>query len=351
MIFRFTELLQTPEYENLDKNTAGQFLEFFHKYENSIEASDTWFDTSGPGYLHYWDCAGDRLLNWKDKGYKTIFDLLLKRYPTPNENSINLDDKILFNKFVKNISWRQNVDDSIIVTCQDNSTYVADHVIVTVALGFLKENYQTFFTPSLPTLKKNAIQGLGFGIVNKLYIEFDKPFWPKDWQGFSLLWNKEDLDEVRAMKESWMEDVFGFYIVDYQPNILCGWISGPKSRQMEKLDEVDVKKSCMFLLRKFLKNMDIPEPVNFHRTTWYKNKNCRGSYSFRSISTDLLNTSASDLAKPLTNSLGIPTVLFAGEATHDHFYSTGELNVIKQVSDLFCMRVFSCFFLGSSFEV
>lgn len=56
---------------------AQQFIDFFHKYENSIEASDTWFDTSAAGYLHYWDCEGDRLLNWKDKGYGTLIDILM----------------------------------------------------------------------------------------------------------------------------------------------------------------------------------------------------------------------------------------------------------------------------------
>lgn len=60
----------------------------------------------------------------------------------------------------------------------------------------------------------------------------------------------------------------------------------------------------------------------FFRSQWYTNPHFRGSYSYRSIATDLLKTSASDLAKPLTNNLGVPAVQFAGEATHDHYYST-----------------------------
>lgn len=61
--------------------------------------------------------------------------------------------------------------------------------------------------------------------------------------------------------------------------------------------------------------------LNF-RSQWYSNPNFRGSYTFRSVTTDLLNTSPDDLAKPLTNSLGNPVVCFAGEATHTHYYST-----------------------------
>lgn len=45
--------------------------------ENSIECSDTWFDVSAKCLAEYWECEGDSLLNWKDRGYKTLFDLLL----------------------------------------------------------------------------------------------------------------------------------------------------------------------------------------------------------------------------------------------------------------------------------
>lgn len=40
------------------------------------------------------------------------------------------------------------------------------------------------------------------------------------------------------------------------------------------------------------------------------------------MKTEELNTSAADLAYPLTNDNGIPVLQFAGEATHDHYYST-----------------------------
>lgn len=45
--------------------------------ENSVECSDTWFDVSAKRLTEYWECEGDSLLNWKDRGYKTLFDLLL----------------------------------------------------------------------------------------------------------------------------------------------------------------------------------------------------------------------------------------------------------------------------------
>lgn len=302
---------------------SQQFIDFFHKYENSIEASENWFDTSAEGYLHYWDCDGDRLLNWKDKGYGHLFKILEKSIPDPSKK-LPIIEKILFNKTVSNIDWScdESSNNLVKVKCTDGSSYEADHVICTVSLGVLKEKHLQIFNPKLPALKKNAIDGLTLGTVDKIFLEFKEPFWPKDFLGFSLLWNDEDLEEIRKMKHSWMEDVFGFYAVDFQPNILCGWISGKNARIMEETPENEVLETVMFLMRKFLTKFSVPDPIRMERSTWYKNPNFRGSYSYRSINTDLLSTTADHLASPLTNSVGVPVLQFAGEATHENYYST-----------------------------
>uniref|UniRef100_A0A1L8E4N5 Putative amine oxidase n=1 Tax=Nyssomyia neivai TaxID=330878 RepID=A0A1L8E4N5_9DIPT len=315
IVSKFKECLQQDDYKDIDSTVADQFLDFFHKYENSIEASDTWYDTSASGYLEYWDCEGERLLNWRDKGYKTVLSLVTDGIP--------IESFVQFGKIVTNISWsHEQIDSSVAIKCNDGSSYTADHVILTVSLGVLKENYPTLFTPPLPPVKRNAIEGLSIGTVDKIFLEFDKPFWEEEWLGFALLWHKNDLEELRKSElMDWLEDVFGFYTVDCQPNVLCGWIYGVNARKMERDTDDNVRKGVMYLLKKFLKK-DIPEPISISRSQWYSNPNFRGSYTFRSITTDLLNTSPDDLAKPLTNSLGSPVVCFAGEATHTHYYST-----------------------------
>lgn len=76
MSFRNIRKHSGLQYDDIDPEVAIQVLDYFHKFENSIEASDTWFDTSGNGYLQYWECDGHPLLNWKDKGYKSVIDFL-----------------------------------------------------------------------------------------------------------------------------------------------------------------------------------------------------------------------------------------------------------------------------------
>ncbi|MBG6213387.1 monoamine oxidase [Cryobacterium sp. CAN_C3] len=52
----------------------------------------------------------------------------------------------------------------------------ADRVIVTVPLGVLK-NAAIEFSPALPFAHRGAIAALGMGLVDKIWLRFDVPFW------------------------------------------------------------------------------------------------------------------------------------------------------------------------------
>nr|CAD7574731.1 unnamed protein product [Timema californicum] len=58
------------------------------------------------------------------------------------------------------------------------------------------------------------------------------------------------------------------------------------------------------------------------RSIWGTNPHFLGCYSYRSVDSDVLGVSASQLASPVVNSQGKEVLLFAGEATSDHHYST-----------------------------
>ncbi|KAL1387482.1 hypothetical protein pipiens_012756 [Culex pipiens pipiens] len=318
----FQEALRTRKFGDLDDTTCRQLYEFFQKYHTTYNAVDTLYEVSAPGLLEFTDHQDEYLINWKGRGFKTILDIMMKRLPEQKEAPIPLEDFILFNKRVTNISYPSDADYPVRVTCSDDSCYVVDHVIITVSLGVLKENFHSLFTPKLPLIKTNAIEGLYIGTIDKLILEFDKPFWPTNWNGFGMLWNSEDLAELRNSNQNWLESVCGFFVPAYQPNLLVGWIYGKDARTMELLPEREVQDALVHLLRKFLVNFTIPQPKSFTRTTWYSNRNFRGSYTSRSVQSDLMDAKAADLALPLVNSLGKPVVLFAGEATHPEYFST-----------------------------
>lgn len=59
---------------------------------------------------------------------------------------------------------------------QDGTTRGFDAVIVTVPLGVLKAG-SIAFEPPLSAQKRGAIERMGMGLLDKLYLVFDRPFW------------------------------------------------------------------------------------------------------------------------------------------------------------------------------
>lgn len=90
---KFKEALRSEEFADIDEHLAYPVLEYVHKFENSIDASDTWFDTSASGYPEYWECEGHPLLNWKDKGYGSVIDFITVRISKLFKTSISYSNK------------------------------------------------------------------------------------------------------------------------------------------------------------------------------------------------------------------------------------------------------------------
>lgn len=136
--------------------------------------------------------------------------------------------------------------------------YLADHLLCTVSLGVLKKFHLTLFEPCLPLPKINSIEGMGFGTVDKIFVEFTKTFWTDDWLGVSILWQPEQLKEMRSdpVNGDWLEHIMGFYPVSFQPNILLGWISGAVTEKMEQVSDDDFNAGIRTILKMVLIDFD-----------------------------------------------------------------------------------------------
>ena len=65
------------------------------------------------------------------------------------------------------------------VTLEVGTEETFDAVIVSVPLGVLKRGAITF-TPALPDRKQRAIEDLGMGLLDKVYLRYDDVFWDAD---------------------------------------------------------------------------------------------------------------------------------------------------------------------------
>lgn len=313
----FNELTK-DKYASVDKVVAEEFIESFQKALSTEEGAKSTYDISGKGNLHYVTCEGNQNMNWKGKGYVTILNFLMES----NCSDLGiLNKRIFLNQEVSIVKWDLSGKQTE-VKCSSGIELEADHVIFTGSVGVLKEQIRTLFKPELPENKYRASKGIGFGTVNKIFIHFSEKWWGDNFSGFTLQWKEKDLQELRTTEYAWLEGLFGFFPVDFQPNVLLGWVVGESALQLETLTRSKQMEGSMYILRRFLKNFTIPQPIDFIATGWNSNQYVRGSYSYRSIDTEDLDTGAADLAEPILAGDKKPVLMFAGEATHSYYYST-----------------------------
>ncbi|KAJ8282578.1 hypothetical protein COCON_G00050970 [Conger conger] len=310
---------------------AAKVFEWCKRSECTDEASSSLYETSALEQKEYTCLEGDFYNCLGPGGYQAVVDVLLKLLPP---------GALLCDRPVTYIRWGLEPQAKgsgpfrpVKVLCEDGQEFEADHAIVTSSLGFLKDRASVFFEPTLPEDKIQAIERLGFGTVDKIFLRFNEQFWPEDCTGIQLVWEKgpEDktiyckLSEGDAWREMWYKKISGFDIVSHHPTVLCAWISGREAQHMETLQQEEVQQVCVRLLRSFT-GWSVPEPTQVLFSTWWSNPHVKGSYTFvpfgvkgvreqQVLAAPLPNSSICTARKPLQ-------VLFAGEATHENFYTT-----------------------------
>lgn len=209
---------------------------------------------------------------------------------------------------------RANVE----VTCENGKKFYADHVICTIPLGVLKSKAHSLFQPSLPDYKLEAIDRLLFGTVDKILLEYDRPFLNPNVTEVLLLW--EPSEKETDYSKNWYKKIYSFAKVS--ETLLMGWISGKEAEYMETLSNEVVVETCTNILRKFLNDPFIPKPKNCICTSWFSQPYTKGSYTAIAVGASQIDLEC--LAHPLYSSENQdkPAVLFAGEHTHTNFYST-----------------------------
>ncbi|KAL7648484.1 UNVERIFIED_CONTAM: hypothetical protein RMT77_000390 [Armadillidium vulgare] len=286
-------------------------------------------------------------------GYSSILGPLTKNLPA---------DKILKGHIVNKIRWRiasevndlaneesvngegsdsQNQSPAkkqknfVEVECENGKLFRADHVICTVPLGVLKEKGRELFEPPLPDYKLDSINRLCFGVVDKIYLEYERPFLNPEMTEIIFLW--DEIDRTKPLSERWFKKIYSF--TKLTETLLIGWISGEEAKYMESLSFDVVSEQCTKILRQFLNDPCVPEPKRCISTSWWLQPMTRGSYTAIAVGSsqvDITNISHPLYANPMNSK---PSVLFAGEHCHPSFYSTvhGAYLTGREAAQLLCI--------------
>ena len=274
------EVIQTINsgfFENpifLSMYSAG---EEFDVGGDGSEISSAYFDSDG-GFS-----GGDVVI---PKGYSTIIEYL--------KNGLD----IRLNQVVSSVNRVGNGFNVI----TKGSTYLADVVVCALPLGVLKSG-SVSFSPEISTSKKNAIQKIGMGAVNKIILEYPSVFWDE---------SKQYINYFSAIKGNFS------YIINlktYSPfNMLCGITTGNYSAELDSKSDIYNKNEMHSILKSMYGN-SIPDPINYFVTHWSTDPFSLGSYSFQKVGSEPNDYEELGKTEP-------PNLFFCGEHTNATYRGT-----------------------------
>ncbi|XP_023340276.1 spermine oxidase isoform X2 [Eurytemora carolleeae] len=298
---RFSEFVETEKDENVLKEMESIYRWFiqWEKVDTGVPDLFQQSVSSWGEYIDYerGDVDSDPVL---ENGYCTLINHLLKQLTAVN---------IRYKTRVSEIDWSRSSPQ--IKLEGTTETLEFDNVIVSVSLGVLKSE-TNLFHPPLSLQRRECIELMGFGTMNKIFLGFEKPFWNTEHGGIQFLWDTNSL-ENDPKASHWTR-------VCNQHNVLGGWICGEQGAKLEKLSDTTILDECWNLLKEQTgKNIEKP---NFIKVTrWGSDPNFRGSYSYRTPKCDEKKVGPWSLAEPLVVN-GICTVQFCGESTSTIGYGT-----------------------------
>lgn len=288
------------------------------------------------------------------KGYLSIIESLASVLP---KGLIQLGRK------VARIEWQPEAQQSmengyanrpVKLHFSDGSVMCADHVVVTVSLGVLKAGIgqdSGMFSPPLPSFKTEAISRLGFGVVNKLFLQLSSTHDDKDEVGnkfpfLQMAFHRTE-SELRNKKIPWwMRRTASICPIYKNSSVLLSWFAGKEAVELESLSDEDTINGVSTTISSFLQAPQKQVNGNSHelsngnlsaneikiskvlKSKWGNDPLFLGSYSYIAVGSggDDMDSLAEPLPAKIGNyeSAGCPPlqILFAGEATHRTHYST-----------------------------
>ncbi len=236
----------------------------------------------------YWD--EDEEFEGDDELFPGGYDQIIKGLAT------RLDIRL------EHVVSRVEYDEAGVRVTTRQGVFTASRAVVTLPLGVLKSG-AVEFSPPLPNRKLAAIQHLGMGLLNKVYLRFPEVFWDADY---------DFVGHIAENKGEWA-DFLNFYKYTGRP-ILMAFNAAHYGRRIEAFSDEQIVAEAMKVLRT-LYGPSVPEPEAWLITRWASDPLAGGSYSY--IPPGASGGDRDALAEPVSDRL-----FFAGEATSRQYSAT-----------------------------
>lgn len=251
-----------------------------NQYMERVDTSaNTLYDLDLRAEREYKDYPGEHVTI--PGGYISIINELASILP---------QEMIKYGKQVDNIVWNRALHSCaypVAVHCSDGSVYEADHVIVTVSLGVLKAGVRqdvgtyawdslegrhvcrsvdellskpedassSLFEPPLPACKIEAISRLGYGLVNKVFLQLNT-------KALSSLHLQQLNSHIQLVYKSceelkggtipwWMRKTFSLSPIYDGSSVLLCWFAGSEALEVESLSDEEIMSGVARTLASF----------------------------------------------------------------------------------------------------
>ncbi|PTB65335.1 Sec1-like protein [Trichoderma citrinoviride] len=194
------------------------------------------------------------------------------------------------------------------IESEDGTVVEADAVVCTIPLGVLKQG-TIQFEPPLPSEKADAVLRLGFGILNKVVLLYDRVFWDSDRHIFGVLRDAPNRHSTSQQDYSTNRGrFFQWFNVTNTTGLPCliALMAGDAGFDTEHTSNDSLVAEATDILRSVF-GKDVPYPIETVVTRWGSDRFARGSYS--SAAPDMQPDDYNVMAQPAGN------LFFAGEHT------------------------------------
>ncbi|MGV3459984.1 MAG: flavin monoamine oxidase family protein [Flavobacterium sp.] len=209
-------------------------------------------------------------------------------------------NEIILDSPVKNIQWEH---ESVKVVTMNGAIYEANKVIIALPLGVLQSGGLSF-EPNLPE-QTNAFNGIGFGWIIKIVLDFDEIFWESN--GVNHLGTKEPVTRFFFTGET--VPTFWTQAGNKQ---LTGWLGGPPADARKGMSDEEILDLTLDSLAKAfdIAGSELKDKLTaWHVANWTADPYTLGSYSYNKLES---NTARNVLLTPIED-----TIYFAGEYLYD----------------------------------
>ncbi|KAF2636695.1 lysine-specific histone demethylase 1 [Massarina eburnea CBS 473.64] len=192
---------------------------------------------------------------------------------------------VRFQSVLKTVHYNteeQEIGKAVKVECTNGEVFEADRVVLTTPLGVLKSG-SVDFQPPLPDWKQDVIERMGFGLLNKVVLVYEKAFWEPHRDMFGLLNEAEHQASINPEDYSSRRGRYYLFwncIKTSGKPTLIALMAGEAAHYAEITSNDQLVKEVTDRLDQMFAPNEVPLPTETMVTRWSKDPFARGSYSY-----------------------------------------------------------------------